>query len=69
MTTITKRCPKCGRALVVRTNGATGEEFLGCVGYGTGACDHTEKIPESLRMRLAGAPTLPFMDEENDEQG
>lgn len=60
---ITKTCPECGRALVIRTNRLTGIEFLGCIFWPE--CKHTEPIPESLRMRLAGAPSL-FDDEETN---
>lgn len=63
MTTITKACPDCGRELKIRTNRENGSEFIGCTGWPE--CKHTEPIPESLRMRLAGAPTL-FDDEETN---
>ncbi len=51
-----KVCPDCGDRLVVRTNKATGSQFLGCANWPE--CRHTEPIPEALRMRLAGQPTL-----------
>ena len=54
---IIKECPDCGKALVVRANRNTGEQFIGCSMWPD--CAHTEKLPESLRMRLAGAPVLP----------
>jgi ssDNA-binding Zn-finger/Zn-ribbon topoisomerase 1 len=51
-----KVCPECGGRLVVRTNKATGSQFLGCANYPE--CRRAEPIPEALRMRLAGQPTL-----------
>ena len=51
-----KVCPACGDRLVVRTNKATGSQFLGCGRYPE--CRHAEPIPEAMRMRLAGQPTL-----------
>lgn len=56
MPEITKACPECGAALVVRTNRATGTEFLGCTHYPE--CRWTGPLPESLRMRRIGHPTL-----------
>ena len=36
-------CPECQEGeIVIRTNGATGEEFLGCNEYPD--CDYTEEI-------------------------
>lgn len=35
------RCPRCGGALIVRTNDATGEQFVGCTNYPF--CDMTYK--------------------------
>lgn len=61
MSEIVKRCPECGGALLLRTNHATGTEFLSCTRWnGTPeGCSHTERVPESYRMRQAGHPTLP----------
>lgn len=56
MPEITKACPECGSRLVIRTNHTTLEEFIGCARYP--ACRYTEKLPESLRMRRIGHPTL-----------
>lgn len=61
MAELEKACPECGRELVIRTNRATGEEFIGCVGYPS-FCQHTEPLPESIKMRRAGATPLPFME-------
>jgi ssDNA-binding Zn-finger/Zn-ribbon topoisomerase 1 len=58
---ITKACPDCGRRLVIRTNRDNGSQFIGCTGYPE--CNHTEGIPETLKMRLAGAPELPMFDD------
>lgn len=33
-----------------------------CTGYPE--CQHTEPIPETLKLRLAGAPELPMFDED-----
>ena len=60
--TVTKACPDCGQPLVKRQNGQTGHEFLGCSQYPR--CRHTEELPETLRMRLLGAPELPIFDDE-----
>ncbi len=54
---ITVPCPECGREMVVRTNGTTGEQFFGCSQYPT--CKGTRPIGEDVKMRLAGAVTLP----------
>lgn len=53
---IEKRCPECGAGLVVRTNRENDSQFIGCMAWPN--CTHTEAIPESLRMRLMGAPGL-----------
>ena len=47
-------CPNCSPMvkLIVRTNGQNGSQFLGCPNWP--ACDHTQAIPESWLMRLAG---------------
>jgi ssDNA-binding Zn-finger/Zn-ribbon topoisomerase 1 len=59
--TITKACPECGRALIIRTNRQTDTPFLGCAGYPE--CAHTERVSENLMQRLQGAPELPLFDE------
>lgn len=56
---ITKTCP-AGHRLVVRKNRETGGDFLGCSQWPE--CQHTEPLPESLRLRLAGAPCFPGME-------
>jgi ssDNA-binding Zn-finger/Zn-ribbon topoisomerase 1 len=56
---ITKVCT-CGRAMVPRVNSINGSEFLGCSGYPD--CRHTEKIPEAVVMRRAGAMELPGLE-------
>lgn len=56
---ITKTCV-CGRPMVARINAATGSEFLGCSNWPD--CRHTEKIPETVLMRRAGAMTLPGLE-------
>ena len=58
---IRKYCPKCGWALALRVNKATGRDFLGCAQYPE--CDHTEPVPEDVKMREAGAATLPGFDD------
>lgn len=58
---IEKRCPTCGRELQIRTNRHNDTQFIGCTGWPD--CTHTEGIPETLRMRLMGAPELPLFDE------
>lgn len=49
-------CPDCGMGLVVRTNRANGNQFLGCPDWP--ACTHTQGIPESWRMKRAGQKEL-----------
>ncbi len=53
----TKICPECGKDLVIRTNKATRERFLGCSQWPQ--CTHTEPLPEDVRLRLVGAKGLP----------
>jgi ssDNA-binding Zn-finger/Zn-ribbon topoisomerase 1 len=53
---LSKACPECGRELKIRENRENGNQFLGCSGWPQ--CKHTEAIPETLKMQLAGAPTL-----------
>lgn len=54
---ITVTCPACGKPMVVRVNRSTDEEFLGCSEWPK--CKETRPMPEDVKMRLAGAPTLP----------
>ena len=53
-----KTCPKCGAGtrLIVRKNRQNGSYFLGCPRYPE--CDYTESLPEGVRMKLLGHPTL-----------
>ena len=53
-------CPECGRDLVERTNRQNGSTFLGCTGYPE--CQHTQGIPEYVKLRREGATTLPGFD-------
>jgi len=55
-------CPDCGGRLKVMTNSKTGHQFLGCERFSTTRCGYTEGIPESIRMRLAGAAMLPGLE-------
>ncbi len=57
---IQKPCPHCGSPLVVRTNGETAEEFLGCQAYPE--CKFTQPIPVDIKLRMQGAPTLPGLE-------
>lgn len=50
-------CPECGERLVERTNGTTGEAFLGCPTYPR--CLHTQPLPEHVKLRRAGAVPFP----------
>jgi ssDNA-binding Zn-finger/Zn-ribbon topoisomerase 1 len=59
---IARTCPDCGGDLKVKTNTRTGHQFLGCERFATTRCGYTEEIPESIRMRLAGAAMLPGLD-------
>ena len=56
-TETTMACADCGQVMVVRVNKATQTEFLGCSKYPL--CDHTEPLPEWLRLKKLGAPQLP----------
>lgn len=55
-------CPDCATAgrgeilLVLRTNRHTGKPFLGCPEWPQ--CNHTQPVPESVLMVLAGQPRL-----------
>lgn len=63
---IQKNCPECLEQglpdIPMRElqNTRTGGRFLGCTRFPD--CKHTEPIPESVRMRRSGAPTLPGFD-------
>lgn len=50
---------KDGHPMVLRTNGVTGQDFLGCSRWPD--CNRTRKVPEYLRLKLAGAAELPGM--------
>lgn len=54
---ITKACPICEKPMVVRTNKASGQDFLGCSQYPD--CTGTAPLPPEVLLRAAGAPTLP----------
>ena len=43
--------------LVARSNGETGQDFLGCSAYPD--CKHTQELPIDMQMRRQGAPELP----------
>jgi ssDNA-binding Zn-finger/Zn-ribbon topoisomerase 1 len=51
-------CPNCAQPpkLVVKTNRATGNQFLGCPNWPD--CSHTRPIPEAWYMRASGQPDL-----------
>ena len=51
-------CPECGRPMVERENRVNGSRFLGCTGY-PDFCSHTQKLPEYVRLKRAGAEQLP----------
>lgn len=59
---VNRYCPDCTppRKLIVKTNRHTGHQFLGCPNWPD--CDYTTEIPESMRMKAAGAMTLPGME-------
>ena len=52
-----KNCPACGQRQVIRRNGETGEEFLGCSQWP--ACGFTEPLPIDMTLRRQGAAYLP----------
>lgn len=56
---VQRPCPLCGPAvlLIVKTNSINGSQFLGCPNFPS--CRHTEEIPESIRLQLAGYHKLP----------
>ena len=49
-------CPKCDtpHKLIIKTNRQTGRQFLACPNYPE--CRHTQPVPESWVMRVAGEP-------------
>ena len=49
-------CPTCGAKLIVKTNKANGNQFLGCPRWPE--CNYTRPIPESWKMRAAGQEEL-----------
>lgn len=53
---VVKKCPKCKADMEIKTNRETGKEFLGCTGWrpGNEGCNHTEQLPESIKLRRAG---------------
>ena len=58
MPDIAKTCPKCTPdRLVVRVNGDTGEDFLGCENWPE--CRYTEPLPLDMQLRRAGVAPLP----------
>lgn len=57
---INRVCPECGREMVIRRNGKTGDEFLGCSGWPE--CKETIPLPADIEMRRMGAKGL-FDDE------
>ncbi len=58
--TIEKECSACGAKLVVRFRRKTGMPFLGCERWPN--CAYTERMPESVKLRLNGAPALPGLE-------
>jgi ssDNA-binding Zn-finger/Zn-ribbon topoisomerase 1 len=56
---VNQYCPNCVplRKLIVKTNQHTERQFLGCPNWPD--CDYTTEIPESMRMKAAGAMALP----------
>lgn len=61
---IVKACPKCHQPLEIKRNRESGEEFLGCSMYPV--CRYTEPLPEAIRLRRQGQPTL--FDEVRDAE-
>lgn len=55
-----KRCPRCGWEMVKRKNKENGSEFLGCTQWPT--CQHTEPIPEDVRMQMLGQDVAPRLE-------
>lgn len=54
------RCDN-GHDMVLRTNKATGGQFLGCTRWPD--CTQTKLIPEYLKMVRSGAAQLPGMED------
>lgn len=55
-------CDECGADMVIRTNRATQEKFLGCTRYPE--CMHSEPLPIDQQLRAAGAKGLPGFGDE-----
>lgn len=55
---VSVKCPLCGRPMAERVNRVNLSAFLGCTGY-PDLCSHTEKLPEYIRLKRAGATQLP----------
>jgi len=55
---IERYCPNCKPLvkLIVKTNSKNGNQFLGCPNWPD--CNHTEPIPEHVRMEALGQPKL-----------
>lgn len=49
-------CPVCASDMVIRTNGKTHVDFLGCSRFPD--CNGRMPLPESIRMERMGAPRL-----------
>lgn len=58
--TATAPCPICGGVLTVRRCKTAHRKKLIC------DCGYRERLPESLRLRLAGYPQLPLFEERNN---
>ena len=61
-------CPECGvgSSLVVRQNRETQEYFLGCSNYPQ--CEHSQNLPEEMRLRALGQRGLFDEQEEKDSR-
>lgn len=57
-------CPKCGGQVLIMTVRGSGRRFLACRNYYSDLnCDYTSnRLPESIRLREAGFPTLPGLE-------
>lgn len=60
MPLIERTCPWCGGALVVRTNSATGKNFVGCSQFPY--CHFTQAVKKSVKERLSGVPVIPGLE-------
>jgi len=58
---VQRKCPRCGRDMVVRKNKDNGSRFFGCVGWPED-CQETMPISGYALSIAAGAPTLPGFD-------